>query len=196
MDPGVGPTSDSTPLAATASNDHAWQSTANRDAAEAVRPKDDSLWPDGQSNTDGFRVLHEWRGVRANQPMSLATPDDEIQEGQSDEAVEVRHAIFSQHPGEDGIELSGDGPSRLTDALAMVGHDQIQPFRSGTDHALESMTVPSPPPLDVNSGIRVFPKPTTQTEESSSVWPWLAVLAFTAGMALFTYRRRNSSLDS
>ena len=142
-----------------------------------------------------FPVLHEWRGVRANEPVTVAVTEGKRDDAGLDSRAEIHQTIFEEHPGLERLTYSEEEPVILSDSLALAGQDHVQPFRAGADiipvPASAITNVPAAPPLDVNSGLRVFQAPTTKPEEpSSNVVGWFVALLIAAGIGILAYRRQ------
>lgn len=166
----------------------------NRPTAPVI---DDSPWPDSPSVVGHFPVLNEWRGVRATSPVALA--DTESPQIASNDMAGVRQTVFEGHPGPERPAFPQAGPTVLSEGLAMAEQDRVTLFR-GQFHAppvpaAANVSVPAPPPLDVNPGIRVISN-TPAPEESGSRLGYFVVLLIATAVGILVYRRRLEQQDS
>jgi hypothetical protein len=148
-----------------------------------------------------FPALHEWRGVRANSPVSLAVGNTAPATINEPPEHPVQHAIATESAASgnrapllaravaerDQMFAAGQGTSLFsgelrTPALASASHPDLQPI-----------AVPSPPPLDVaprKTGVAAATAGAGRTSGGGLVWWVLGGLAVLTGGAALKYRQQ------
>ncbi len=179
--------------------DNSWSTQRPRVETEVARQPAPA--PDGRFDAS-FPALHEWRGVRANSPVSLAVgntsteanvelPDQPVQQALAtgDAAAASRRAplLARAEADRDRMLEAGQGTSLFSGDL------RTPPLATAAHPDLKPVAVPAPPPLNVTPNQPPFAAATPGAARSSGgglVWWVLGGLVALAGVAAARYRRQ------